>query len=492
MSSHDVRKMIDSAVDAALARLKNELVESVLASIPAPEPAAVVAPSLSGGSGGLESGGLRRDLFGAMDANGQVESLNALMAMIMSHWDRAVLFLVKGTSFQPWDARGFDAGIGQNAAKQVVIAADEDTILSASLSGEGAQAANHLLSALGPARGLRCAVPLGIRNKPAAVLYVDGPRGSDADAVAALEILARVTAQTIELGMFNKRTPPFVRCEAMRAVASVAAAPPPMAPVAMPVAPVARPVAPVMAVAEPEPAESGFAWGGAPAAGVAGPAAAAPPEPEPEVEMEIEMEVEEDAAPAPAAWPSLAPPAAPSVAPAIPAAAPAAASWPAPAAPPAPAPAAPEAVGAEPESGGMLDPRELLKGGAKPVVDAGQALGAPKVSSRWKPVREQMKTPEAADPALAAIPEAERSKHVDARKIARLLVSEVKLYNEAKVAVGRKNKDLYERLKEDIERSRQTYMQRIDPEVAGKSNYFHEELIATLAEGDAEVLGTVK
>jgi hypothetical protein len=137
----------------------------------------------------------------------------------------------------------------------------------------------------------------------------------------------------------------------------------------------------------------------------------------------------------------------------------------------------------------MLDPRELLKGGAKPVVDAGQSLAAPKVSSRWKPVREQMKTPEAVDPSLAAIPEAERGKHVDARKIARLLVSEIKLYNEAKVAVGRKNKDLYERLKEDIERSRQTYLQRIDPDVAAKSNYFHEELVSTLAEGDAEVLG---
>ena len=83
-------------------------------------------------------------------------------------------------------------------------------------------------------------------------------------------------------------------------------------------------------------------------------------------------------------------------------------------------------------------------------------------------------------------------KHVEARKIARLLVSEIKLYNEAKVAVGRKNKDLYERLKDDIERSRQTYMQRIDPEVAAKSNYFQDELVSTLAEGDAEILGKMR
>jgi hypothetical protein len=36
---------------------------------------------------------------------------------------------------------------------------------------------------------------------------------------------------------------------------------------------------------------------------------------------------------------------------------------------------------------------------------------------------------------------------------ARLLVSEIKLYNEAKVEQGRKNRDLYERLKEDIDRA---------------------------------------
>ena len=51
---------------------------------------------------------------------------------------------------------------------------------------------------------------------------------------------------------------------------------------------------------------------------------------------------------------------------------------------------------------------------------------------------------------------------------------------------------LYERLKDDIERSRQTYVQRVDGQVAAKSNYFHDELVATLAEGDADILGLVK
>lgn len=80
-------------------------------------------------------------------------------------------------------------------------------------------------------------------------------------------------------------------------------------------------------------------------------------------------------------------------------------------------------------------------------------------------------------------------KHDEARRFARLLVSEIKLYNEAKVEQGRKNKDLYERLKEDIDRSRQMYDDRIPDEVRKASNYFYEELVRILSDGDAGALG---
>ena len=80
-------------------------------------------------------------------------------------------------------------------------------------------------------------------------------------------------------------------------------------------------------------------------------------------------------------------------------------------------------------------------------------------------------------------------KHDEARRFARLLVSEIKLYNEGKVEQGRKNKDLYERLKEDIDRSRQMYDERIPDEVRKGSNYFYDELVRILADGDAGALG---
>lgn len=86
--------------------------------------------------------------------------------------------------------------------------------------------------------------------------------------------------------------------------------------------------------------------------------------------------------------------------------------------------------------------------------------------------------------------EEERRLHSDARRFARLLVSEIKLYNEQKVAEGRSQSDLYSRLREYIDRSREMYDKRVKPEVARRYDYFHHELVNTLAEGDAEKLGS--
>jgi hypothetical protein len=87
------------------------------------------------------------------------------------------------------------------------------------------------------------------------------------------------------------------------------------------------------------------------------------------------------------------------------------------------------------------------------------------------------------------VSEDERRLHNDARRFARLLVSEIKLYNEQKVKEGRDGNDLYERLREAIDRSREMYDKRVQPPVAAKFDYFHYELVSNLAEGDANRLG---
>jgi hypothetical protein len=76
-----------------------------------------------------------------------------------------------------------------------------------------------------------------------------------------------------------------------------------------------------------------------------------------------------------------------------------------------------------------------------------------------------------------------------ARRYARLLVSEIKLYNEAAVQVGRQQRDLLARLKPEIERARKLYSQRISPAVDSRGALFHQELVQTLADGDASLLG---
>ncbi len=77
----------------------------------------------------------------------------------------------------------------------------------------------------------------------------------------------------------------------------------------------------------------------------------------------------------------------------------------------------------------------------------------------------------------------------EARRFAKLLVSEIKLYNERAVQEGREQGNLYQRLKEDIDRSRQMYDERIPEDVRSNTNFFHEELVRTLADGRAEALG---
>ncbi|MEO8196793.1 MAG: hypothetical protein ABI689_08735, partial [Thermoanaerobaculia bacterium] len=79
--------------------------------------------------------------------------------------------------------------------------------------------------------------------------------------------------------------------------------------------------------------------------------------------------------------------------------------------------------------------------------------------------------------------------HEEARRLARLLVSEIKLYNEDQVEEGRHNRDIYHRLKDDIDRSRQIYEERVHESVRGTTDYFQQELIRSLAGGDSRALG---
>ena len=92
-------------------------------------------------------------------------------------------------------------------------------------------------------------------------------------------------------------------------------------------------------------------------------------------------------------------------------------------------------------------------------------------------------------PASATLSEEDADIHRKAQRFARLLVDEIKLYNQAKVAEGRKNKDLYDRLKEDIDKSRATFKKRYGNTAAASVDYLQAELVRSLAEDDITVMG---
>jgi hypothetical protein len=77
-----------------------------------------------------------------------------------------------------------------------------------------------------------------------------------------------------------------------------------------------------------------------------------------------------------------------------------------------------------------------------------------------------------------------------ARRVARLLVSEIRLNREADVMEGRAQGDLGTRLGDEIERARRQYLMRVAEALPGRDALFDEEVVRTLANGDAALLKT--
>src|SRR5581483_1578612 len=76
----------------------------------------------------------------------------------------------------------------------------------------------------------------------------------------------------------------------------------------------------------------------------------------------------------------------------------------------------------------------------------------------------------------------------EAARIARLLVQEIVLYNQAALDEGRRSRDIYNRLRDDIDRSRAAYDRRVSPKVG--EDFFYHEMVTVLGEGDPSRLGS--
>ncbi len=382
---------------------------------------------------------LLRDSVAELDQQRtQAEVLNALIARAANFAPRVVLFVVKGANALAWAARGMDEESGAPSIRGMSVSLQSDTVLRAALNSQQTfygspeqQSENQLISGrLGNIRPQRVlAVPLKVRGKSAAVVYADSAdHGEEATNVEAIELLVHTTGLVVELVSLRARM-----AEGAQAAGKPAPAP------ARPSAP--TPSAPTSDASTPDastPAAQPYV--SAPLPTSSAPLPQAQPEPPANVQSQPESSVESHESPAPA--PTYFRPA------------------------------------AEPPQ--TSQPQAIEDQASAPPAQAPE--DAWRTASGATPV-------ESSAPRGAALEEEEQL-HNNARRFARLLVSEIKLYNEQKVSEGRRNNDLYDRLKEDIDRSRQMYEKRVVPSVAAKFDYFYDELVNTLAEGDPGKLGS--
>jgi hypothetical protein len=90
---------------------------------------------------------------------------------------------------------------------------------------------------------------------------------------------------------------------------------------------------------------------------------------------------------------------------------------------------------------------------------------------------------------FASLPAPERQLHERARRFARLLVADLQLEHPQQVRDGRRSGNLYALLRDDIDRSREAYRRKFANSPAAGVDYFHQELVRTLAANQEQLLG---
>ncbi len=74
-----------------------------------------------------------------------------------------------------------------------------------------------------------------------------------------------------------------------------------------------------------------------------------------------------------------------------------------------------------------------------------------------------------------------------AKRLARLIVSDIIIYNQDKIVEGIKEDTLFDLLKEDIEVGRAYYEKNIDPAITERTAYFNHALVNILIKGRGNI-----
>ena len=83
----------------------------------------------------------------------------------------------------------------------------------------------------------------------------------------------------------------------------------------------------------------------------------------------------------------------------------------------------------------------------------------------------------------------EQELHRRANRVAKVSMQDIKMLRPEQVRLGRQNKDLCVRLKEDIEKAHREYDRRFKPIMDHPVDYFYRWMVEILADGDAHALG---
>lgn len=92
-------------------------------------------------------------------------------------------------------------------------------------------------------------------------------------------------------------------------------------------------------------------------------------------------------------------------------------------------------------------------------------------------------------PDTSSLSKEEKNAHKKAHRFARVAVQDLLSYHKGKIEEGRKNKNAYMAVKEDIDKTRQNYQKRFGETAARSFDYLHYELVLKLAGNDPSVLG---
>ena len=89
---------------------------------------------------------------------------------------------------------------------------------------------------------------------------------------------------------------------------------------------------------------------------------------------------------------------------------------------------------------------------------------------------------------MDSLPQEMQKLHKKAARFSRVAVQEFLLYKKDEAEAGRKNKDLYRRFKEEIDKTKQQYDEKFRDIAGHRVDYLYEELVKTLASNDAAAL----